>query len=85
MSIVIPSSKTLTLDLTEFSPYNEAYPQESWTEWNLNLNWKKSEKWTEFNLNQFKILFVSKIRFSLVSVNLSPHEYKVLSSAKLQN
>ena len=38
----------------------------------------------EFNLNQFNILFVSKIKFYLISVNLFPHEYKVLSSAKLQ-
>ena len=38
----------------------------------------------EFNLNQFNILFVSKIRFSLISLNLSPHEYKVSSSAKWQ-
>ena len=38
----------------------------------------------EFNLNQFNIPFVSKTRFSLISVNHSPHEHKVLSSAKLQ-
>ena len=38
----------------------------------------------EFNLNQFNIPFVSKTRFSLISINHSPHEYKVLLSAKLQ-
>ena len=38
----------------------------------------------EFNLNQFKILFVLEIGFTLISVDLSPHEFKVLSFAKLQ-
>ena len=38
----------------------------------------------EFNLNQFKILFVLEIGFSLISVDLSAHEFKVLSFAKLQ-
>ena len=38
----------------------------------------------EFSLNQFNIPFVSKIRFSLISVNHSPYEYKVLLPAKLQ-
>ena len=38
----------------------------------------------EFSLNQFNIPFVSKIRFSLISVNHSSREYKVLSSAKFE-
>ena len=39
---------------------------------------------SEFNLNQFKILSVPKIRFSIISVNLCLDEYNILSSAKLQ-
>ena len=36
------------------------------------------------NRNQFNTSFVSKTRFSLISVDHSPHEYKVLLSAKWQ-
>ena len=49
----------------------------------MNLNFP-GLAFKEFNLNQLKIIFVSKIRFSLISANVYPHEYKVLSSAKLQ-
>ena len=38
----------------------------------------------EFNLKKFKILFVSEGKFSLISANFSPHEYRVLSSEILQ-
>ena len=38
----------------------------------------------EFNLKKFKILFVSEGKFSLISVNFSPHEYSVLSSEIFQ-
>ena len=74
--IVIPSSKTLPLASTfvEFI-FNMCL----W--WDLSpkiMNWNfPGLAFNEFNLNLFNILFVSKIRFSLISVNLSPHEYKV--------
>ena len=74
--IVIPSSKTLPLasTLVEFI-FNMCL----W--WDLSpkiMNWNfPGLAFNEFNLNLFNILFVSKIRFSLISVNLSPHEYKV--------
>ena len=74
--IVIPSSKTLPLASTfvEFI-FNMCL----W--WDLSpkiMNWNfPGLAFNEFNLNLFHILFVSKIRFSLISVNLSPHEYKV--------
>ena len=49
------------------------------------LNWNfPGLTFNEFNLSQYNIPFVLKIRFCLTSVNHSPHEYKVLSSAKLQ-
>ena len=76
LSIVIPSSKTLPLASTfvEFI-FNMCL----W--WDLSpkiMNWNfPGLAFNEFNLNLFNILFVSKIRFSLISVNLSPHEYKV--------
>ena len=34
--------------------------------------------------HELKFSKVGKIRTSLISVNLTPHEYKLLSSAKLQ-
>ena len=74
--IVIPSSKTLPLASTfvEFI-FNMCL----W--WDLSpkiMNWNfPGLAFNEFNLNLFNILFVSKIWFSLISVNLSPHEYKV--------
>ena len=81
--IVIHISKTSSLasTLIEFS-FNMCL----W--WDLPprvMNWNfRSLAFNEFNLNQFKILSISKTRFSLIYVNLSSDEYKVLSSAKLQ-
>ena len=87
MSIVVPSSKTSSLASTliiSFLIYvSDKTPEEDKTPRILNWNFP-GLAFNEFNLSQYNIPLVSKIRFSSTSVNHSPHEYKALSSAKLQ-